>query len=319
MDPGDAHWHRTFLGVGLRTGAQPRDLLCSVWRPPSRSGYGPVSTLDRIGATASPPRAVVHIPHSSTIIPGDVRGTLVLGDSALELELLRLTDRYTDQLFDPDPAIAIPVVFGVSRVVVDPERFADDALEPMAARDMGAVYMSTSSGAPLRAGLTASQRAELLARFYYPHHAALDAAITAVLDTTGACLILDAHSFPSDPLPCDLDQERTRPEICIGTDPFHTSDHLAADTAAGFAAHGLDVAVDRPYTGALVPARWYRRERRVRAVMVEINRRLYMDELSGEKTGQFSELKAVVQSVLTVLIEGHAEATDPRRPGARAR
>lgn len=258
------------------------------------------------------PYAVVHIPHSSTAIPDEVRGTLLLNDVALERELLRLTDRYTNELFNLDPAIAVPVVFAVSRFVVDPERFSDDALEPMAARGMGAVYMATTDGAPLRTCLTASQRAELLARFYKPHHAALEAATEAVLEARGSCLILDAHSFPSEPLPCDLDQERPRPEICIGTDPFHTSARLRADAVAGFAAQGLDVAVDRPYTGAIVPARWYQRDERVSALMVEINRSLYMDEATGEKKAGFARTLAVVQSVLTALVEEHAKGTDGR-------
>lgn len=253
------------------------------------------------------PYTVVHIPHSSTVIPDEVRGSLMLSDLALKGELLRLTDRYTDELFDLDPAIAVPVVFGVSRFVADPERFADDALEPMAARGMGAVYMTTTDGALLRAPLTPSQRAELLARFYMPHHAALEAATEAVLDATGSCLILDAHSFPSDPLPCDMNQHRPRPEVCIGTDPFHTPAQLASDAAAGFAAHGLDVAVNRPYTGAMVPARWYQRDHRVSALMVEINRRLYMDEATGDKTAGFARTMALVRSVLTDLIEEHAQ------------
>src|SRR5437899_10710981 len=122
------------------------------------------------------PNAVVHVPHSSTIVPDDVRSTFVVGDLALERELLRLTDRYTDELFDLDPSVATQVVFGVSRLVVDPERFLDDAVEPMAAHGMGAVYTCTTDGAPLRDGLTEPQRAALLARFYEPHHAALDAA-----------------------------------------------------------------------------------------------------------------------------------------------
>lgn len=255
----------------------------------------------------SGPHAVVHIPHASTAIPDDVRCTLTPSDSALELELLRLTDRYTDELFDLDPAIAIPVVFGVSRFVVDPERFPDDALEPMAARGMGAVYMATTDGAPLRARLAASQRADLLARFYEPHHAALEAATRAVLDTTGRCLIIDGHSFPADPLPCDLDQDPLRPDVCIGTDPFHTPGQLAADAAAGFAAHGLDVAIDRPYRGAIVPARWYRHDECVSALMVEVNRRLYMDEVTGEKTEGFPWTMAVVRDVLAVLIEERAQ------------
>src|SRR2546423_11698400 len=116
------------------------------------------------------PSAVVHVPHSSTVIPDDVRETLVLSDADLERELLRMTDRYTDELFALQPAIAIPVVFGMSRLVVDPERFTDDAVEPMAQRGMGAVYTATSDGGQLRAELDASERTRLLARLYEPDH-----------------------------------------------------------------------------------------------------------------------------------------------------
>jgi N-formylglutamate deformylase len=262
-------------------------------------------TIERVMDAAPGQSSVIHIPHSSTTVPDDVRRTFVLSDLALRQEILRLTDLYTDELFSLDTLTAIPVVFGVSRFVVDPERFTNDALEPMAARGMGAVYMATTQGAPLRASLSASQRAELLARFYVPHHAALEAATHAVLHATGRCLILDGHSFPSDPLPCDLNQDRPRPEICIGTDPFHTPSALATEAANGFAAYGLDVAIDRPYSGALVPARWYRRDDRVSALMIEVNRCLYMDQATGEKIATFAETTAVVQSVLTTLINLH--------------
>src|SRR5689334_6927557 len=97
----------------------------------------------QLDALPGPP-AVIHIPHSSLNVPDDVRQTFALGDPELQRELLRLTDLYTDQLFSLDPLIAIPVVFGVSRFVVDPERFPDDAREPMAARGMGAVYTATT-------------------------------------------------------------------------------------------------------------------------------------------------------------------------------
>jgi N-formylglutamate amidohydrolase len=129
-----------------------------------------------------------------------------------------------------------------------------------------------------------------------------------VLDATGRCLILDCHSFPSDPPPCDLNQDRPRPEICVGTDPFHTPRQLAALAAKGFEAEGLEVAVNRPYAGALVPAPWYQRDERVSAVMGEINRRLYMDETTGQKTANFGEMVSVMQSVVTVLVTGAATA-----------
>jgi N-formylglutamate deformylase len=258
------------------------------------------------GRTHDGPSAVLHIPHSSTTIPSDLRDGFALNDAALDREVLRLTDHHTDELVALDPAIAISVVFGVSRLVVDPERFSDDAREPMAARGMGAVYRRTTDGAPLRAGLTAADRAALLARFYAPHHGALDAAVQSVLDGTGRCLIIDCHSFPSEPLPCDVDQEAHRPDVCIGTDEFHTPAHLAADAVDAFAAHGLTVAVNSPFAGALVPMRWYQRDTRVSAVMVEINRRLYMDEATGEKASGFAATAVMVRSVLTALIGEYA-------------
>src|SRR6266480_5901722 len=85
-------------------------------------------------------------PHSSTAIPEDVRATFAPSDEVLHQELLRLTDRYTDEMFALDPAAAISVVFEVSRLVVDPERFLDDSVEPMAKSGMGAVYTATTEG-----------------------------------------------------------------------------------------------------------------------------------------------------------------------------
>ena len=41
---------------------------------------------------------------------------------------------------------------------------------------------------------------------------------------------------------------------------------------------GYSVAVDAPFAGALVPLSYYRKDDRVLSVMIEVNRRLYMDE-----------------------------------------
>jgi len=171
------------------------------------------------------PAVVLHIPHSSAEVPADVRLQFLLEDDDLAGELRLMTDWHTDELFALPPYEAVTVRFPVSRLVVDPERFEDPEAERMEAVGMGAVYTRTSRGAPLRdEAQAAREREALLARYYRPHHAALEAATAAALAAHGRCLIVDCHSFPSRPLPYEFksspDRWRVvhRPAVCIGTD-----------------------------------------------------------------------------------------------------
>ncbi len=230
---------------------------------------------------------VVHLPHASTHVPEDVRRRLLLGDAALELELLRMTDWYTDVLF---AGLGEAVAFPVSRLVVDPERFEDDALEPMAQRGMGVIYERTSQGERLRDAPSPEEREALLERFYRPHHARLTAAVERQLQDKGACLVLDAHSFPREALPYEPNPSARRPEICLGADEFHTPEGLLENAEAAFAAAGFEVGVNEPFAGALVPSKHYRIDPRVKALMVEVRRDLYMDERTGERIDGFADV-----------------------------
>lgn len=236
-----------------------------------------------------PPQAILHIPHDATAVPDPVRAQFELDDAALAEELRCMTDHFTHALFAGSPGEASVVRAPVSRLVVDVERFADDALEPMAARGMGAIYTATSALAPLRRALTEKQRAALLRDYYAPHHAALEAAVTRALDRHGRCVVIDCHSFPARALPYELATPAAeRPDICIGTDDFHTPAPLTAAFVAAFAREGWRVAVDTPFAGALVPASRYRRDTRVQAVMVEVNRALYLREADATPLPSFA-------------------------------
>jgi len=224
-----------------------------------------------------PEWVVLHIPHDSTVIPDSVRDQFVLSDDELQLELQRMTDHHTLALFAGTNAGAQVVVAPVSRLVVDVERFANDADEPMAARGMGAIYNLTSQYTPLRRALSASEREELMHTYYYPHHARLEQAVTNALEQHGRCLVIDCHSFPDQALPYEMAvQTYERPDICIGSDDFHTSEELKAAFVSEFEREGWSVKLNDPFAGALVPISRYRRDLRVSAVMIEVNRRLYM-------------------------------------------
>lgn len=124
----------------------------------------------------------------------------------------------------------------------------------------------------------------------------------AALAARGRCLVVDCHSFASRALPYELDQSPDRPDVCLGTDAFHTPPALVDDARRRFEERGFTVAIDRPFAGALVPMSHYRRERRVLALMVEVNRGLYVDETSGERLPAFDDVRARLHAVLRGVI-----------------
>ncbi len=225
--------------------------------------------------------AVLHIPHSSRCIPGDCRKDILLSDEELDLELLKMTDAFTN-LIVAFFAGARLLVFPVSRLVVDVERFRDDKDESMAEAGMGAVYTHTHDGRPLRSSSPAI-REDLLGRFYDPHHKILAGLVGKCLRDTGRCLILDIHSFSSSPLPYERAQKSDRPDICLGGDPFHTPGLLLSRALDRFGEAFERISVNSPFSGAIVPLEFFRKDRRVSSLMIEINRQLLMDENTGEK------------------------------------
>lgn len=244
-----------------------------------------------------PPAIVLHIPHASMEIPGEVRKSFVIDGAQLEQELLRMTDHFTDELFLVPPSLATSVVYPVSRLVCDPERYPDDSEETMSALGMGVIYTQRHDLGPLRTRPTPSEREALLDHYYRPHHRALENAVDAALAAHNRCLVIDCHSFPGTPLPYETDS--ARPDICIGTDEFHTPHALRDAAASAFEAAGLEVATNRPFAGALTPASRYRKDHRVSAVMIEVNRSLYMDEAAGERGPEFSDIRALVGRMIT--------------------
>jgi N-formylglutamate amidohydrolase len=141
---------------------------------------------------------------------------------------------------------------------------------------MGVVYTHTTDGDPLRA-ISEIDRLTLIDTYYHPHHNKLTRMVDSCLEQHDQCLIIDCHSFPAQPLPYELD--RNRPDICIGTDTYHTSAELKDYLSAAFKTLGYDVATDSPFSGSIVPLKHYQLDRRVSSVMIEVNRSLYADPL----------------------------------------
>ena len=232
---------------------------------------------------------VLHIPHASKYIPDKYLKYFTLSKKDLEIELLKMTDHFTDELFDISCSNIHQLKFPLSRLLVDVERFEEDELEPMFKVGMGCIYEKTHDGKSLK--LVKDIKDELINKFYKTHHENFTKIVDAKLKQNNKVLIIDCHSFPKYPLPYELNQEMDRPEICIGTDNFHTSEKLKNLFGELFEGLNFTVKYNEPFKGSIVPLKFYNKEIRVQSIMIEVRRDLYMNEQSGEKNGYFVEIQ----------------------------
>jgi len=90
--------------------------------------------------------------------------------------------------------------------------------------------------------------------------------------------------------------------MCLGYDNYHvpqgslTSWLCVVKRRAG-------PSPQRALFGSYVPLRFYKKEPRVRSVMIEIKRSTYMDELRGSRLPRFGEVQRLVGDLLRNAVE----------------
>lgn len=241
-------------------------------------------------------KLILHVPHASTQIP--LMDGFIVDADHLEKEILKLTDWYTHDLFHSSHDEMIVAEF--SRIFCDPERFTDDAQEVMAQYGMGVLYEKNDAGERIRT-ITPELREHILSTYYWKHHQRFSEAVSQQLTQHGKALILDCHSYPSKPLKRDLNQNPERPDFNIGTDPYHTPQALIDISVSFFEQAGYSLGIDWPYKGAIVPLEYYQKNKHVSSIMLEINRALYLQEPSNEKSATFTKTKQVVQEYIQTI------------------
>ena len=244
---------------------------------------------------------LVHVPHSSMYVPEWYREHLILDDGALNAELVKMTDLFTEDLFEQASSYGATVfVNKISRLVMDPERFPNDEDEPMSAKGMGAIYTKTSTGEMLRAeSFTLDDRQHIMRELYWPYTDAFRNLVMEQLDQFGKCLIIDGHSFPSKPLPYEA-QKLLRPDFCFGYEPFHEPKGLIENLEEVSKINGFTSARNQPFSGAYVPTDFYQTSKKVKSIMVEINRSLYLDETTGKKSPGYEELNRMLDKIIAI-------------------
>lgn len=230
----------------------------------------------------------LHIPHSSTTFPSNSGWSF---DDLNEEEKL-LIDYYTDELFKPVSGTqqVTSMVFPFCRLFSDVERLVNDPLEK---EGLGISYhrgslFETHSFSTLKSAFN----------LYADFHAEVAKKIVELGEGT---LLVDCHSFSS--LPNLLNFNPPDIDICIGYNEDETCPNKVTigNIVQYFKARDYKVGINEPFSNSKtfsVPVKYH-------SVMIEVNKKLYMDELSLGKTEGFERLKQDIQSLYTdVLLLG---------------
>lgn len=218
---------------------------------------------------------VLNIPHSS------VEGMTESGWPQIRemwQYVRRWTDWYTDYLFATSNPRVKTVRMGLSRFIVDVERLIDD---PLQESGQGIVY--TSFGEHQR--LVDSREQILLRQLYNAHHQTLKQCISL------GTLLIDCHSFPSDL--SDVD-------VCIGfnEDWSKPPAEIIGKVRNAFKDRGYKVGINTPYSNSLTPHCPFD----YHSIMIELNKRVYMDEITLMMTPEADTIKDIINSLYNLLL-----------------
>ncbi len=229
---------------------------------------------------------ICNVPHSGNLIPSEFIDDFSLSPNELDEEVKYMADNYTDQLYAELLYVSSFIKSKLSRIVLDIERFKNEADEPMSKVGMSALYTRTSDGKILRnISPTSKNKLENIYEDYYNTFTNL---VSSVLEKNNIAVIVDCHSFPSKPRSYESDKEDNRPDICIGVDDYHTTEGLMNLLKNNFEEVGFSVKINSPFSGSIVPLKFYKKDKRVVSVMIEVNRKLYMNEDTFQKLKNFS-------------------------------
>ncbi|MCV9966488.1 N-formylglutamate amidohydrolase [Pararhizobium sp. BT-229] len=248
---------------------------------------------------------VFNSPHS-----GRIYTQSFLDQSRLDgLSIRRSEDHFVDELFHSVTALGAPFLLAhfprafldVNRepYELDPRMF-DGALPPHAnissmrvAGGLGTVPRLVAENMEIYKGrFPVAEALDRIETIYKPYHACLRRLIARTHVQFGLAVLIDCHSMPGN---IRLAGTGQRPDFIIG-DRYGTS--ASADlsrTAVSLLEDlGFSVARNKPYAGGFITEHYGRPARGLHALQIEINRGLYVDEVTLRKKPDFSMLAQAI-------------------------
>lgn len=201
---------------------------------------------------------------------------------------------------------------------LDPKMFRDP-LPPFAnprsarvASGLGTVPRVVADGQPIYRGVFPI--ADALARIegvYIPYHRLLADTIDRTRQDFGFAVLVDCHSMPSTVRSAHY---RSRPDFVLGDRHGSSCGGILTDIVeSSLVRRGYDVSRNRPYAGGFITEHYGRPADGVHAIQIEVNRGLYLNERTLEKSRGFDRLAGDLAGLVGDLVRACGDlAATPR-------
>jgi N-formylglutamate amidohydrolase len=260
--------------------------------------------LSVIPASAPAIPMVFDSPHSGLVIPDDFERV------ASDEMVLVASDTYVDDLFGFAPAIGAPLLLAhfprsfldLNRSLQDVDLELVDGQWPYAVRDsasarrgMGLIWRYAWGDQPMYGRqLSVKELEDRIDTYWRPYHRELVRLLDKTYDTFGRVYHINCHSMPAVGHILSPDPAGTiRKDIVVGDYDGASSEpefvQLVISTLESF---GYSVSRNVPFRGAELVSAYSAPAKNRHSIQIELNRKLYMDEVTREKNAGYGELKA---------------------------
>ncbi len=241
-----------------------------------------------------------------------------------ETEIRSSEDAFVDRLFASAPKQGAAFLMArAPRAFVDFNRASDEldpalidgvgkgSNNPRVASGLGVIPRVVANGRAIYRGkLSIDEAFDRIDGYWRPYHDALQALLDENHRSFGEAILIDCHSMPHEALAQLGARPTGRPEIVLG-DRFGSTAarHLVDEIEAIFRGAGLRVARNIPFAGAHILQTYGRPSRGQHAIQIEIDRSLYMDEVTIAPRADFAAFQALVEKVVERIVQiGQPEA-----------
>lgn len=246
-------------------------------------------------------RIIVHIPHSSLTVPESFIKRLKVDEGYFNGMNVYESDFLID-MFRPDDLECL--IFPYSRMFCDVERFRDDHKESNAIwRKRGVVYERDANSNRF-IDIDPEYKNMVLTEYYDRHHSMFLDMVRERINRYGDSLIIDLHSYSDEyerRTCCYKRHFGANPDICIGFNDFEGVKELAGNVQRLCNRYGYTNSFNYPYEGSIVPLD-YLDDRRVKSIMLEINKRIYLNnEMNALNQYKAEKLRCFINDFYTDL------------------